>query len=174
MNVVVRSVQLYDSLRRSRWLLHRSGIKGRQRVQLFISSTDMTEHLSTIKKLASQPFPALKRQALSGASNIIDIREETQILGFHPTVIRRIYVKCSDSKKLSEVGWVINDKLSFCLECLKEFGLWGRHHCRGCGQLVCSECSSHFAPLSECSELGKLRMCAKCHPWKPAVCFSYN
>lgn len=42
--------------------------------------------------------------------------------------------------------WVSDDVSDHCLICCSEFSFFNRrHHCRGCGSLVCNSCSSKTA-----------------------------
>ena len=44
--------------------------------------------------------------------------------------------------------WVPDRRVSMCQKCTAEFTvLVRRHHCRACGQVVCSNCSANKAPL---------------------------
>ncbi|KDO27465.1 hypothetical protein SPRG_07054 [Saprolegnia parasitica CBS 223.65] len=47
--------------------------------------------------------------------------------------------------RVLDVRWVPNAASALCCLCYESFGLFGkrRHHCRLCGQLVCSACSPH-------------------------------
>jgi hypothetical protein len=68
------------------------------------------------------------------------------------------------------VGWVLNDAFSDCMICAEpfEFLSRARHHCRGCGCLVCDECSQQRAKISQLSR-GKLscRVCDVCAAKNP-------
>ena len=42
------------------------------------------------------------------------------------------------------VAWVLDNQCTSCMRCNKPFGLFNRrHHCRGCGYLVCKRCSEN-------------------------------
>lgn len=46
--------------------------------------------------------------------------------------------------------WVPNNYSNRCTKCKKKFNFFNRkHHCRGCGQLFCKECSKYRHPLKE-------------------------
>ena len=60
------------------------------------------------------------------------------------TKVRRIFARGPDSGEYAEVGWILDNEVDNCMICLKEFkSIFGgtRHHCRGCGNLICSTCS---------------------------------
>ena len=133
----------------------------------------MSAHQHYIKNAVVKALPTLRHDLDESVANtdellepvLLDIRELTSNYDHQPVVVRRVYLETSDSSSLASVGWVINEGLSFCLDCLKEFSLFTRkHHCRACGLLVCAECSSRFATLCDYDELGPQRVCNKCNP----------
>jgi hypothetical protein len=75
----------------------------------------------------------------------------------------RCFVTAVDSGNLEMVGWVVNDKVKNCMLCLKLFGpaSW-RHHCRCCGNLVCSDCSNSRGLLENFEHLGPQKVCQQC------------
>ena len=45
--------------------------------------------------------------------------------------------------------WELDDASAACRRCSRQFSLvWRRHHCRHCGQLVCSSCSERTFKLT--------------------------
>ena len=77
--------------------------------------------------------------------------------------VTRCYIHTADSGLLENVGWVINDNIAFCLVCKKDFGMarW-KHHCRACGNLVCSSCSKYSICIISKEDLGKVKVCKSC------------
>ncbi|OQS04583.1 DNA polymerase lambda [Thraustotheca clavata] len=65
-------------------------------------------------------------------------------------------------RTLLDVHWVPNTASSLCCLCFASFGLVSkrRHHCRLCGQLVCSSCSRHRSLLKGSRQL--FRTCTDC------------
>ena len=58
--------------------------------------------------------------------------------------------------------WVPDRRVSMCQQCTVEFTvLIRRHHCRACGQVVCSTCSSNKAPLRYL-DFDSARVCDTC------------
>ena len=58
--------------------------------------------------------------------------------------------------------WVPDRRVSMCQKCAVEFTvLIRRHHCRACGQVVCSNCSANKAPLRYL-EFDSARVCDTC------------
>jgi len=66
---------------------------------------------------------------------------------------------------LGEVApvWVPDRRVTMCQKCAVEFTvLVRRHHCRACGQVVCSTCSANKAPLKYRS-WNPARVCDICY-----------
>jgi Ca2+-binding EF-hand superfamily protein len=75
-----------------------------------------------------------------------------------------------------QTEWVPDGCSNVCMQCAVGFWLLRRrHHCRGCGWLLCDDCSSYKQPLSTiitpnfgsaAGEPGKLyRVCRQCKSW---------
>lgn len=64
------------------------------------------------------------------------------------------------SQPLPSTRWLQNSPN--CLQCGRNFGWWpwSRHHCRFCGQLVCSDCSRKRIIHNQSGSL--LRICDRC------------
>uniref|UniRef100_G1KEJ7 FYVE-type domain-containing protein n=1 Tax=Anolis carolinensis TaxID=28377 RepID=G1KEJ7_ANOCA len=60
--------------------------------------------------------------------------------------------------------WVPDSTCSHCMACRQPFTfLRRRHHCRSCGKIFCSRCSSHLAPLPHFRQLKPVRVCTHCY-----------
>ena len=60
-----------------------------------------------------------------------------------------------------ESPWTENDQ---CLECGLKFGLTNRkHHCRHCGRILCSKCSSKEMPIGKFGQTKPVRVCEVCY-----------
>lgn len=58
--------------------------------------------------------------------------------------------------------WIPDHRVTMCMICACEFTLtWRRHHCRGCGWVVCQACSSNKYPLEYLKNQSG-RVCDKC------------
>ncbi|KAK6634723.1 hypothetical protein RUM43_012125 [Polyplax serrata] len=58
--------------------------------------------------------------------------------------------------------WVPDSKVTMCQICTAEFtALFRRHHCRGCGKVVCRNCGSNQAPL-QYTNFKADRVCDQC------------
>ncbi|XP_072846035.2 lateral signaling target protein 2 homolog isoform X1 [Pogona vitticeps] len=60
--------------------------------------------------------------------------------------------------------WVPDSTCSHCMACHMPFTfLRRRHHCRSCGKIFCSRCSSHLAPLPHFRQPKPVRVCTHCY-----------
>lgn len=59
--------------------------------------------------------------------------------------------------------WIQDERASMCMACTREFSVtFRRHHCRGCGKIVCSNCSKCRAPLKY-NGFKPARVCVDCY-----------
>ena len=77
---------------------------------------------------------------------------------------RQMEVKKIALKSSYGVPWVMNNQSCRCMRCDSKFGLtkW-KHHCRGCGYLVCNGCSIYKATFTGIKEKEGSRACKTCH-----------
>lgn len=96
--------------------------------------------------------------------------EEVNIVGQHRT-IRRVFVRTNDSIDYVKLGWVINEDMDCCMICAKIFSLsplncflsMGRHHCRACGNIICSNCIAGQSFVKDlCTEEPAI-VCMQCY-----------
>nr|XP_045249087.1 lateral signaling target protein 2 homolog isoform X2 [Macaca fascicularis] len=60
--------------------------------------------------------------------------------------------------------WVPDEACGFCMACKAPFTVIRRkHHCRSCGKIFCSRCSSHSAPLPRYGQVKPVRVCTHCY-----------
>jgi hypothetical protein len=61
--------------------------------------------------------------------------------------------------------WVPDNEVHICMLCkLERFSMFNRrHHCRRCGRVICSTCSSQKLLLPEISVTKSVRVCDQCH-----------
>lgn len=79
-------------------------------------------------------------------------------------LVHRLYARQTQCPTFGGVGWIIDDDISACMVCNREFGFFFRkHHCRSCGDLVCYICSPELAVINEMVELGPQRVCVQCY-----------
>jgi hypothetical protein len=63
----------------------------------------------------------------------------------------------------SIVHWMQDSESAVCTACQTPFSLFTRrHHCRGCGKLVCASCSPKWAPPGASSGVVPQRTCPPC------------
>lgn len=93
-----------------------------------------------------------------------DFREGPYKLnGIEYRVYRSFVKERNKNCHIEKVGWVYNI-LPDCMACRKPFNMYyWKHHCRACGNLICSRCSDHKAMLANVGELGLVRVCGYCH-----------
>ncbi len=98
---------------------------------------------------------------ISDNTNLQVSREELEI-GGSLCVLHRLFV--SSAGEYSDVGWVLNSSSAKCMICSKEFWLFlSRHHCRGCGNLVCDDCSPDKVIIKELASVDPQRVCVLCY-----------
>lgn len=131
----------------------------------------MSYHYHYLKPIASQTIEKVRKDIERRAKRrsvkyqIDDLREMSYTLPTNYSfTIYRIFISAIDSGELKDVGWVLNDRNTFCLLCFKDFGMsrW-KHHCRACGILVCKECSNFENILVSFEELGPQKVCQSCY-----------
>ena len=121
----------------------------------------MSEHIHLMKCLVS-----LSDEKLNVLLELPDFSFKqgtvvTNDTAFYP--YRRVYMVSEESGDYTEVGWVLNSSMSHCMICANDFTFWNRrHHCRACGNLVCSNCSPFGARIMELPLSGKHRVCKEC------------
>ncbi|XP_062964247.1 lateral signaling target protein 2 homolog isoform X1 [Cynocephalus volans] len=60
--------------------------------------------------------------------------------------------------------WVPDEACGVCTACKAPFTVIRRkHHCRSCGKIFCSRCSSHSAPLPRYGQVKPVRVCTHCY-----------
>ncbi|XP_028294353.1 lateral signaling target protein 2 homolog isoform X2 [Gouania willdenowi] len=60
--------------------------------------------------------------------------------------------------------WVPDEDCNSCIACKAPFTVIRRkHHCRSCGKIFCSRCSSHSAPLPRYRQVKPVRVCTHCY-----------
>lgn len=61
--------------------------------------------------------------------------------------------------------WVPDSETAICMQCEQRFSLIKRrHHCRGCGQVLCGSCCSFKSKLAYTQSTFEHRVCGNC--WK--------
>ncbi|XP_018418776.1 PREDICTED: lateral signaling target protein 2 homolog isoform X1 [Nanorana parkeri] len=72
--------------------------------------------------------------------------------------------KARDGELEDPPDWVPDEACSLCTACKAPFTVIRRkHHCRSCGKIFCSRCSSHSAPLPRYGQMKPVRVCTHCY-----------
>uniref|UniRef100_A0A8C4TE94 Lateral signaling target protein 2 homolog n=1 Tax=Erpetoichthys calabaricus TaxID=27687 RepID=A0A8C4TE94_ERPCA len=75
-----------------------------------------------------------------------------------------IAAKARDGDFEDPPDWVPDEACSYCTACKAPFTVIRRkHHCRSCGKIFCSRCSSHSAPLPRYGQVKPVRVCTHCY-----------
>ena len=80
--------------------------------------------------------------------------------------IRRVYLKFKflHFYHPKRGGWVLDGDVPICMICQSFFTVFSRrHHCRLCGNIVCSYCSDMEVSIKDCPEVGRVRVCSNCY-----------
>ncbi|XP_041049316.1 lateral signaling target protein 2 homolog isoform X2 [Carcharodon carcharias] len=69
--------------------------------------------------------------------------------------------------------WIADSACNQCMSCKAPFTIIRRrHHCRNCGKIFCSRCSSHSAPLPWYGQMKPVRVCTHCYTFHLTPCYS--
>ncbi|XP_063313758.1 lateral signaling target protein 2 homolog isoform X1 [Pelobates fuscus] len=72
--------------------------------------------------------------------------------------------KARDGEFEDPPEWVPDEACNVCTACKAPFTVIRRkHHCRSCGKIFCSRCSSHSAPLPRYGQMKAVRVCTHCY-----------
>lgn len=137
---------------------------------------EMEETINTLKaESSSEPSVSLHNAKLWDCrqdvftvfdedDEVVVIRKEKINEGGQVKYIRRVFVKRPQTKEYSNVGWVVNEDVDACMLCASYFSFFnGRHHCRICGDLSCSDCSKSVLEITEYPDYGPVRSCDQCN-----------
>lgn len=125
------------------------------------ASSPVFDHFKLIKKAVTVRFDDLKNGAANNLK-VDSIRELGLTADNRTFTVRRVFIDMPKSDRFLEVGWVLNENIPCCLTCFKDFGTFTRrHHCRGCGTLMCKSCS-YNSLIEGFPALKKQIVCKKC------------
>ncbi|XP_067899035.1 lateral signaling target protein 2 homolog isoform X2 [Heterodontus francisci] len=69
--------------------------------------------------------------------------------------------------------WIADSACHQCMSCKAPFTIIRRrHHCRNCGKIFCSRCSSQSAPLPWYGRMKPVRVCTHCYTFHLTPCYS--
>jgi hypothetical protein len=91
-------------------------------------------------------------------------------------VVHRIFAKSSEALEYCDVGWILNEDIDVCMLCRKSaFGMFSyKHHCKACGNVMCSECASNTAEINELPDSGPFRVCDLCFYGQVSIFYLYS
>lgn len=116
----------------------------------FKSKLTMSIHLAFMEsKVTGTGYDLLKEmrrdnRKLEGTilSHVVAVQKESIIVGGVEEEVNRLFVKAKDSGDYENVGWILSHHVNNCMICNTRFStLHPRHHCRACGNVVCSKCA---------------------------------
>ena len=93
--------------------------------------------------------------------------EDVLILG-KVTSLRRIFLvpprDFQEYSPLLRVGWVFDLDIENCMICYVRFNIFNRrHHCRACGDIICSQCASVHVRIAKIGSRTLQRVCLRCY-----------
>jgi len=126
---------------------------------------------SQLRKLIN----AFQIKSLTKSFTVIanDSKEKTDWLqGFkdaHSKLLQSNLRTNAPTPDVSAPVWVPDSEVKSCTICAKKFTItFRRHHCRQCGEIICSDCWTHKRDLAG---QGKVRICDECYKrpadWTP-------
>lgn len=82
-----------------------------------------------------------------------------------PIILHRVYVTSTNGGGYCDVGWIIKDEASHCMDCGKGFGTMStKYHCKACGDIFCGSCCKNSAKIAELGPaMPAQRICNRCH-----------
>lgn len=154
---------------------------------------EMTTHVDFLKAVITQPLHVIRKDyetARHGRKSstltpdipntVIDgIFDEEFVIdparGKKKT-LHRIFAKSFETHDYKDVGWILNDDIDMCMLCRKAaFGMFSyKHHCKACGNVMCSECTPCTAPIHELRSSTEFRVCNLCYYGQEVVYATLN
>ncbi|KAF7249551.1 hypothetical protein EYD10_04243 [Varanus komodoensis] len=164
-----------DSPRSARWLELRARYSSTEDMihTLFVCISGVADQLQT--NFASDLRAILKSvfKIVTTQMEEVEVTDSSQVeVCLAPTAPHQAdCALCSSSREdtgredgLMPPDWVPDSTCSHCMACQAPFTfLRRRHHCRSCGKIFCSRCSSHLAPLPHFRQLNPVRVCTHCY-----------
>ncbi|KAJ8254608.1 hypothetical protein GJAV_G00194910 [Gymnothorax javanicus] len=145
----------------------RSEKEERQRMQRELqreqdSSTELRTQLQQLQGLQKE-LEELQQEKRQLQATCEEQEQALQEMGLH---LSQSKLKMEDFKEVNKAlkgqAWLRDDEATQCKLCQKEFSISRRkHHCRNCGDIYCSHCSSNELALP--SYPRPVRVCDTCH-----------
>ncbi|XP_065185533.1 uncharacterized protein LOC135816092 [Sycon ciliatum] len=88
----------------------------------------------------------------------------TEVAGLGDKMVRSVAIGCNHMGALTLNTWVGDDETKLCMSCkLKFTTVRRRHHCRQCGGVFCSNCTTKRFPLLDKGFSDPVRVCDRCY-----------
>uniref|UniRef100_A0A8C9RY81 RUN and FYVE domain-containing protein 1 n=1 Tax=Scleropages formosus TaxID=113540 RepID=A0A8C9RY81_SCLFO len=126
------------------------------------NSTELRTQLQQLQGLQKE-LQDLREEKKQLQRTCEEQEQALQEMGLH---LSQSKLKMEDFKEVNKAlkghAWLKDDEATQCKQCQKEFSIARRkHHCRNCGDIYCSQCSSNELALP--SYPRPVRVCDTCH-----------
>jgi len=114
----------------------------------------------------------IKQEFLQDNYETIYLPDEVTILGKKKSV-HRLYIKrVVKGNDVLFGGWICDNDIDSCMICnyMFNFIYRSKHHCRSCGNLVCTNCSPNSAIIQGLEDYHHQRVCVQCF-WGQDIVF---
>ncbi|XP_041123944.1 lateral signaling target protein 2 homolog isoform X4 [Polyodon spathula] len=128
-------------------------------------ASDLRNILKTLfEVMATKPELEDKDKQKKGGQGLRSAALEDCALCQESISSSEIAAKARDGEFEDPPDWVPDEVCSYCTACEAPFTVIRRkHHCRSCGKIFCSRCSSHSAPLPRYGQVKPVRVCTHCY-----------
>ncbi|KAM7156558.1 lateral signaling target protein 2 homolog isoform 2-T2 [Molossus nigricans] len=128
-------------------------------------ASDLRSILKTLfEVMATKPEMDDKEKLKKVTQNLRNAALEDCALCQETLSSSELAAKTQDGDLEDPPEWVPDEACSFCTACKAPFTVIRRkHHCRSCGKIFCSRCSSHSAPLPRYGQVKPVRVCTHCY-----------
>ncbi|XP_028920019.1 lateral signaling target protein 2 homolog isoform X2 [Ornithorhynchus anatinus] len=128
-------------------------------------ASDLRSILKTLfEVMATKPETEDKDKLKKVNPNLRSAALEDCALCQETTSSSELAAKARDGDFEDPPEWVPDEVCSYCTACKAPFTVIRRkHHCRSCGKIFCSRCSSHSAPLPRYGQMKPVRVCTHCY-----------
>lgn len=141
----------------------------------------VSQPLQTVKKelkkvdIAKRQNDGLFNEDLYRYDHILwAVQEEVNIYNGRHQKIHRIFIRGPNAERYYNVGWVLAVDADFCSVCGTTFGMTTyKHHCRACGNCICSNCISE-AIVDELDESCGLQKCCSQCCWGQEIVYAVH
>ncbi|XP_006893670.1 PREDICTED: lateral signaling target protein 2 homolog isoform X2 [Elephantulus edwardii] len=128
-------------------------------------ASDLRSILKTLfEVMATKPETDNKEKLKKGTQTLRSTALEDCALCQETLSSSELTAKARDGDFEDPPEWVPDEACGLCTTCKAPFTVIRRkHHCRSCGKIFCSRCSSHSAPLPRYGQMKPVRVCTHCY-----------